>query len=405
MRVLAENGAWTWFNDERAVFVGPYLYIGYVDTAGYSSMTAYPLEAGVDSSRWKLSSFQQVDDHNNPALLHLNDGRTLAAYAHHGSEPYWNWRFEDEDPERIAWSSEHRAEPLPRGVTYNNLFQLNREDGRIYNFFRGINYNPTVMASDDGGRTWSDPRHIIRSGEGGTRPYVKYVSDGEARIDLLYTQGHPRREKNDVYHLYYQNSALYESDGTLICRVAESECLPVPFDAGTRIYDAGEAGRAWVWDIEYADGGLPVAAYITARDSTVGNDLRYRYARWESDEGAWSEQEIAHAGTHLYDGENHYAGGISIDPNHPSTVYLSADVHPETGNATATGRYQMWRGTTADGGAAWIWERLTDSQSADNLRPFVPRGGGDHHAVLWLRGRYTTYTDFDTDVVGLVRSE
>ena len=37
-------------------------------------------------------------------------------------------------------------------------------------------------------------------------------------------------------------------------------------------------------------------------------------------------------------------------------------------------------------------------------RPFVPRGGerSGHRALLWMRGRYATYEDFATSVVGVV---
>ena len=404
VRVLAESGGWTWFNDERALFSGPHLYVGHVDAAGRSSVTTYPVENedAPASQTTPLSSFREVDDHDNPALLRLDDGRVLAAYTQHHEETHWYWRFENADSQPGDWSPEQRTDALGVKVTYNNLFQLSDEQGRIYNFFRGLNYDPTLMTSDDGGQTWSAPQHFIRSAGSDTRPYVKYASDGDGRIDLLYTQGHPRKVENNVYHFYYAGGALHESDGTVICRVEQPGCLPVTARQGTKIYDAAQAGRGWVWDIEYASGGAPVGAYIAARDSTVGRDLRYRYARYDAEAETWREQEIAHAGTYLYDDERHYAGGFTIDPANPRTVYASADVHPRTGDSTASGRYQIWRGV-ADGDD-WSWKQVTDSRAADNLRPFVPRGSerSGHRALLWMRGRYATYEDFATSVVGVV---
>ena len=38
----------------------------------------------------------------------------------------------------------------------------------------------------------------------------------------------------------------------------------------------------------------------------------------------------------------------------------------------------------------------------DNIRPIVPAGDPDRTAVLWLRGTYTNYHDYDLDVVGIV---
>ncbi|MFW5947579.1 MAG: hypothetical protein ACOCUW_03715, partial [Gemmatimonadota bacterium] len=81
-------------------------------------------------------------------------------------------------------------------------------------------------------------------------------------------------------------------------------------------------------------------------------------------------------------------------------VYASANVHPQTGDTTAT--YRIYRGTTTDGGAMWRWTNLTPDAAEDNIRPFVPRGVRDGTVVLWLRGRYTTYEDYDTDIVARI---
>lgn len=396
--VVAEHAAWTWFNDERAVVVGDDLFVGYVDTSGYSAATVLPLDGGAPVSR-RLSSAAQVDDHNNPAFAALPDGRVLAAYALHHVEPHWYWRVADPRGDGVAWSGEQRTDDLGAQVTYSNLFRLDDEGGRLYNFYRGINFNPTLMTSDDGGETWADPQHVILSGEGGTtRPYFKYASDGQGRIDVLYTQGHPRDVDNDVLHVYYEDGAMHRSDGTTIQPLPGGEVGPMPVGGGTLVYSAATSGRGWVWDLEYAADGSPVGVYIASVDGEVGLDLRYRYARWDADASRWREREIAYAGTHLYEPENHYAGGIAVDPADVNTVYVSADVHPGTGDPTE--RYELYRGTTTDEGEAWAWTPITPGATEDHVRPFVPRG--DHHVVLWLRGRYTTYTDYDTEVVALI---
>ncbi len=404
VHVVAETAAWTWFTDERAIVADSALYVGYVDTAGAVRVTTRPLGGHPEVRRdttVRLSTFREVDDHDNPALLKLDDGRILATYAQHHEEPYWYGRSERAGSGPVEWSAQRRTDSLGAPVTYSNLFQLSEEDGRLYNVFRALNFDPTLMTSADGGETWSAPRHLFTSGGAGTRPYVKYASDGEGRIDLLYTQAHPRQQATDVYHLYYEGGALHRSDGTAICRLEAADCLPVSAEDGTRVYDADEAGRAWVWDIDYAADGGPVGVYVAARDSTVGNDLRYRYARYDPAAEAWTEREIAHAGTHLYDDERHYAGGIALDPANPDRVYASADVHPAGGDSTTSGRYQLYRGER--NGQNWSWTQMTETAGADNLRPFVPRDTDDRRIVLWMRGEYASYTDYDTDVVGLLR--
>lgn len=399
-QVFARGGAWTWFNDERAVFADSVLYVGHVDTAGYSSVTTYPIGSPHGATRHRLSSFRQQDDHNNPALLERGDGSLLAAYARHHEDPYWFWRTAE--TESIEWAPEQRTDSMGAPVTYANVFRLSAEDGRIYNFFRAGNFDPTLMRSSDGGASWEEPRHFLRAGDQYQRPYAKYVSNGTDRIDVLYTQGHPRQVKNDVYHLYYRDGALHKSDGTPICRLEAADCLPVEYQEGTRIYAAHQAGRAWVWDVEYAEEGAPAGVYVAARDSTVGQDLRYRYARFSPSEGRWNEGEIAHAGTRLYEGENHYAGGIVISPNDARVVYLSADVDPETGDAREVGRYELYRGVQSRRGESWQWTQLTEESDADNMRPYVTTGVDNRPVLLWMQGTYRTYTDYETDVVGLI---
>ena len=47
---------------------------------------------------------------------------------------------------------------------------------------------------------------------------------------------------------------------------------------------------------------------------------------------------------------------------------------------------------------------MTRDSATDNLRPIVPvwPGAAGRQVVLWLRGSYRSYTDYDLDVVGLL---
>lgn len=58
---------------------------------------------------------------------------------------------------------------------------------------------------------------------------------------------------------------------------------------------------------------------------------------------------------------------------------------------------------TDDDRATWLWTSLTPHATEDNIRPFVPRGEGERNIVLWVRGSYITYQDYDTNVVGVIQ--
>ena len=154
--------------------------------------------------------------------------------------------------------------------------------------------------------------------------------------------------------------------------------------------------------MEYDKDGNPVAAYISSADGAAGDDLRYRYARWDSDKKEWLDKQIAFAGTNLYVPENHYAGGIAIDPEKTDTVYISTDVDPATGQKNSSGHYQIYKGSISSDISKCEWVQLTSDTDTDNIRPIVPREHGCKICLIWLQGQYKAYTDYNTSIVGII---
>lgn len=421
---LVTDGAWTWFNDPRALFQNGKLYFGYVRASdSKTTLSAFDLTTGQTSNLW-VSGFTQFDDHNNPGLLVKQDGRLLAIYSRHASDEYFSYRTSaSTNPISGAdWNGELSISNSGAGMTYANPFQLSSEGGRIYNFCRNQNFNPTLYTSTDGGNTWSAPQLFIKTGANNTRPYVKYASDSTNRIDFLYTDGHPREVvTNSIYHLFYQGGSFNKTDGTLV-----TNGLPILHDSGMRgsvVYQYNTAdttdfndhiplGRSWCWETAYQSNGAPVCVFSVMRTNvtgpTQGTDDRiyYYYARWT--DTAWQKRFIAHAGRPLYAAENDYAGGICLDPQEPNTIYISSNAQNpfnlgDITNVTlrASSRYELWRGVTADGGLTFSWTQITTNSPADNLRPYIPRRNGGERCVIWFRGSYASYTSFSAAIVGL----
>jgi hypothetical protein len=420
---LAGDGAWTWFNDPRALFYHGLLYYGYDrDADGECVLSVFNPQTGATTNLW-LSSETDQDDHFVPGLLVKQDGTMLAIYTGHQVDQYFTYRLSTTDPSSPAnWGPEETNNTetnVGTGMTYSNPFQLSGEGGRIYNFSRYLNYNPNVFTSDDGGNTWSLPQILIQTGLGGIRPYVKYCSDNHKRIDFLYTDGHPDNIPTSLYHLYYQNGAYYQTDGTMV-----TNGLPIQHDAGFRgwvIYQYSDAftndpnqwiptGRAWCWDIAYQTNGAPFCVFQVKVDNVTGSNwydrrIYYYYARWTGTN--WQKRFIAHAGRPLYDNQPDYGGGICVDAQDPNTIYLSSDAaNPfdlcDLTNVPLAANYEIWKGVTTNGGLSFAWQSITGDSTNDNLRPYVPRVYGGPPAVLWFQGTYTTFVQFDTSIVGLV---
>jgi hypothetical protein len=180
---------------------------------------------------------------------------------------------------------------------------------------------------------------------------------------------------------------------------------------------AGDANHvAWVSDLHLTADGRPVGVFSIQVDSAAlpsghpdaGQDHRYGYATWTAT--GWQVAEIGFAGTRLYVGEDDYTGNICLDPDHLDVVYCSTDADPETGepliSATDHKRhYEIYRGQTSDGGITFHWTPITRDSTVDNLRPIVPAKHGPHTPLLWYRGSYHTYRDYQTQVVCLMIRE
>jgi hypothetical protein len=418
--VLNDDGGWCWFQDERAVVVGGRLVFGSVASGrrdparrGRVEATGVLLATGA-ATRFPLSATPveaagTYDDHDAPAFVVRGDGRLLAAWAGHGRDSRILSRVSARPADPSDWGEERAFSPSPSSrVTYSNLHRLATERGRIYDFFRGMDdrFKPSVAWSDDEGETWTAGGVVIDVPVAARhRPYVKYASDGRDTVHLAYTEGHPRDFDNGVWHVFARGGRIHRSDGTEVRPLAEGLRDPAE---GTRVF-AGEPARvAWVADLELDGKGRPVIAYSVQMDSAGlppgqgGIDHRYRLARFTGT--AWEDREIAYAGTRLYAGEDDYTGGIALVPGDPATVFVSTNADPHDGSPLVSARdgrrhFELFRGRTSDG-LSWRWEAVTTDSTADNLRPIVPRAPGRTPLLLWLRGTYRSYTDYDLEVVG-----
>ena len=421
---VAPNGTWTWFNDERAIWHQGKLFVGYVRSDGNPGVSRFDAATGMANHvNFGTVNSVEVDDHNNPSFTPLEDGRILTVYSKHGTASAFYSRISTNDsPASIQHWSPEAIKVTPARNTYSNTYRLSGtgagENQTIYNFSRCINYNPCVTISPDNGASWGNTVQMIQVGTGGTRPYPRYVSNKKNRIDLIYTDGHPRNENNSVYHLYYQEQNFRKTDGTLVKSLANLPIVhgivsdPNSGEKGSVIYQYNASwGRGWTWDLHYDETGKPVCAYQTQRDDVTGSGwnhdrIYYHYARWTGN--SWQSRFIAHGGRGIYSSEDDYGGGMAIDPEDPRIVYISSNAanpfHLTEINQVPLAvnqRYEIWRGITLDGGLTFTWSPVTSNSLQDNLRPIVPENHGLSQHVLWLQGTYASYVNYSTKVMGI----
>jgi len=377
------GGAWCWFGDPRGVHHNNRTYLGWIDREGDVKVASYDHTSRVRTTtvlRWGL----EIDDHDNPSLHVLPGGRLIVFYSRHaGSRMYYRISARAEDV--TSWGTEKTIPtntPGPRGYTYPNPIQLSGEDNRLWLFWRGGNYQPSFARSSDNGRTWSSAQTLIRYPD--HRPYIKFTSNKTDKIHFAFTQGHPRNINTNIYYGYYRRGAFYRANGR---RIESMSDLPLSPSQADTVYDT--RSKSWVHDVAFDSSGRPIIVFAAFASES---DHRYRYARWTG--SAWKWYGITRAGGSISEdrGEPHYSGGITLDHENPSVVYLSRE-------SNGMHEVETWR--TPDGGASWRKSAVTSGSSTKNVRPISPRGllaFDDDMSVVWMRGRYESFVAYRTDI-------
>jgi hypothetical protein len=387
---LVRDGAWSWFSDPRAISVaGEHrrTYVAYVSSRGDISVTQYDHATGQITSKMVKEELQ-VDDNACPAILARPDHRLMLFYSGHRGR--WLIYVLSASPEDVSsWGrpravGEHTSNFA--GYTYPGAALLAAEGDRRYVFWRGEDFLPAFSTSERG-LEWSEPVTLLTGGHG--EPYFKMADDGNATIHFAFTDGHPSHEPlNSVHYMCYRDGSFFRADGSLVGTLAD---LPLDLAHADLVYDAGATGaRAWLWDVAADSLGHPVIAYAAFPGE---GDHRYRYARWDG--ATWLDSEMAPGGSWFPSVEvdrghfdPYYSGGMALDHNDPSVVYLSRPVDDV---------FEIERWTTSDGGRSWSAKAVTSGSEHNNVRPVVPRDHlPDGPELVWMNGPYVDYEDFST---------
>jgi len=398
-KTVTDDGAWCWFSDPRSVYYkGNHerTYTGFVTSTG-DIMIACKDHQSNKNEQQIIYQGLQVDDHVNPSILILPDGRLKVFFTRHNGMIY---HTSSKLPEDISAFEPVDSLDLGKMLCYTNPVMLSEENNRIYLFFRGgYDWKPSFITSDDLGKTWTAPKSFVSKKVNNiyNRPYTKVVSDGNSNIHFAFTDGHPREENhNSIYYLRYEGGKFFDAAGN---KVSDLEHLPVEQEIVSKAYDGIAANqRAWIWDIALNEENNPVIVYSTLPEET---SHYYNYGMWSGTE--WINKRLCKAGgafphfektKEQRDPEPHYSGGIVLDHSKPNIVYLSRAIKD---------RYEIEEWSTIDGGTTFTQRAITSNSLKDNVRPFVVRNAPDSifPRLLWMHvNHYRHYSNFSTAIKG-----
>jgi hypothetical protein len=423
-----DNAAWCWFQDERVLADKGKLIFSTVASQGGpgGAVRSGNIEVtAVEGFRPALSTAPaagqslkctvavlnpklEEDDHNAAGMAILPDGRYLAMYSKHMHDRLIRYRISIQPGDASAWEEE-KTITRNFNVTYNNIYQLSDENGRIYDFYRGENYKPNYLTSDDNGKTWKYGNPILRIAadpQNRMRPYGRYASNYKDTIWIANTDAHPAEyPATSLYLAYIKGGKIFHPNGTELAPLSQG----VEPSQELCIFKGDPQNQAWVLQMQLDKEGNPCIAYSVHK---MDQDLRYRFYDGKTKQ----DFEFAHAGNFLYRTQEHYTGNVAVDPGDPRTLYFSTNADPKTGEpliSKADGKrhWELYKaiinpqmptpapGQSAPTGGGLSIIPLTENSTVDNIRPVVPAGDRSVRALLWMRGTYTSYTRWTTAVV------
>ena len=133
MFTLNDNGAWSWFENERVVIDNAHGMIlassvagpdgpGGATRAGDVEIAAYHIAPG-QVDRFTLHDNLEVDDHDSAALWVRPDGRYVAMYSTHNADRVTRWRVSTRPGDVTSWGPE-QTRTNAANTSYANLYYV-----------------------------------------------------------------------------------------------------------------------------------------------------------------------------------------------------------------------------------------------------------------------------------------
>ncbi|MFN8016651.1 MAG: hypothetical protein U0P45_00870 [Acidimicrobiales bacterium] len=406
------QGGWCWFQSPRASFgPGGLLWLGssvsglQAELDGSVQVIAFDTTTMLERTR-RVIARTQKDDHTSPSVLALGD-KAQVAWSLHQNVDYVSVGELTVDG---AFTSQRIVRPgalkaPARGTAYASAHVV---DGQRWVLYRGEQFSWNLLTSPDG-KAWTGRGLVVAPRSAGDRPYVHAVSDG-TRLHLLVTDGNPTEFRGTSVRAGTLGTDLRvrNSDGTWVGTVGSGAPTPgkltmvapgAPGDAEATDTDL------WLCDLRYVDGAA--TGIISRRDpwpegaSAVGK-YRHQYLWVRRRRTGWVVEPLAWAGGELCPSQPDYSGLATQDPTDPTRVVVSTQVHPISAEPLVSGfdgkvHFELFEGRRV-GEGTWTWEPLTRDSEEDNIRPVIA-AGGTAKALCWMRGKYWSWTDFDTRLV------
>ena len=415
VRIKGANTDW-WINEKSIVGANGKTYIAYMTNMGEIHLKEYDAKCSRSISkdvRVCTLNCNYADEHNAPAICIMQDGRIIIAYAGHGVKASLKYRI-TKNPYDIDSFGEEKTVDIEGHVTYAQIFE-NTKKNELWLFCRVNAVMWIFTYSCDAGETWSTPKTIVRSEDGGLfymniRKQFIRTAEGPDEQWFFALYGHPRISKDHTIRsgIFHSEGKYLKTDGTItdfdLYQKESSQTLQL--DDMDIVYASPEGTTVRLLDVS-ATVPLRVgfAPFVIDKDTApdpekpVYMSATFRNGKWNVSEpictaGEFLAKDIID-GSQTYLGGMAYYYGVGEDGFHPNDPAMSDTNRIYIARLNGENRV-VESYVSTDWGKTYqleqVLRKIPKDKNIKTWRPTVPIHAQDNLPVYWHEGTYTAHT-------------
>jgi len=363
-------------------------------------------QSGDLSLKFLIEAEVPVDDHSNPALIKLDSCLFLSGHTGHDTDSKIKINLLKNSSygiDRVAsWEV-----TLPMRTSHVD-FSV-RVASKVLVVTRCLDWSPTAFWFDFETGIAGKPFILFpielpvyakfKVGSDRRRPYLLLKNINEKTYFTL-TEDHPRNFRNGILAGYITQEGIFSLDDALCATLGKEDWSPT--ECLTQIMIPGQIEIPWVWDLAIYDNLVSIAFSWTSRDSiefqsrteSKAEYSGYRVARYK--QGRISYFDLGRADSSFCTKESDYVGGISLHPHDPSLAVISTTFDPSKWSSSPEKYHSLYLGRY--GAGINRFSKLMVGPSQDYLRPRYIQSSEGNHQLIFMKGHYKHWTDFNTSV-------
>lgn len=387
---LVSDGMWEWWTRPNVAYrPDGKLNVAFVDATGDLGAVEYNPTTTTQARYQWYTLPTGPDDHANPCILRADGKPPIVFYSRHNEDTLLRYRVGTVVDDLSSMGAEQTIGSVFANVAYGEAFARGNE---VHFFHRTASATAwSYIRSTDWMSTHAAPREVISYGY---QTYMATALLADGKTLRCASLGHPQDASSLDHQVRYFEIDLATGDLSapgvgVLGNVQTGANLPLNLAAIPVAYTPTAGDTAgYIFDV--SDGPDPEVVFAQKLNDEA-NTTNSVYKRLIYTGGTWSAQTICATGGVFGDQVyRYYVGGACFPRQTPGNVVYTS---------RTDGRlWYLEKWATADGGATWQVTETIDRSATKIFRP-APIEGDGALTVAYVRGAYSDYTTYATDIV------